>query len=65
MSIRFVIGRAGSGKSQRCLSEIKQQLATAPEGAPLILLVPEQATFQAEHAIVSDPSIRGMIRRSS
>ncbi|CAH1204278.1 ATP-dependent helicase/deoxyribonuclease subunit B [Paenibacillus allorhizoplanae] len=62
MSIRFVIGRAGSGKSERCLTEMKQQLASAPEGDPLILLVPEQATFQAEHALVSDPSIRGMIR---
>lgn len=62
MSIRFIIGRAGSGKSERCLTEMKQHLAAEPEGHPLILLVPEQATFQAEHALVSDPSIRGMIR---
>lgn len=62
MSIRFVIGRAGSGKSERCLVEMKQRLAVEPEGDPLVLLVPEQATFQAEHAIVSDPGIRGMIR---
>ncbi|GGI43506.1 ATP-dependent helicase/deoxyribonuclease subunit B [Paenibacillus marchantiophytorum] len=62
MSIRFVIGRAGSGKSERCLIEMKQQLAAEPEGDPLVLLVPEQATFQAEHALVSDPGIRGMIR---
>lgn len=62
MSIRFLIGRAGSGKSERCLIEMKQHLAAEPEGHPLILLVPEQATFQAEHALVSDPCIRGMIR---
>ncbi|MGG1520200.1 helicase-exonuclease AddAB subunit AddB [Paenibacillus oryzisoli] len=62
MSIRFVIGRAGSGKSERCLTEMKRQLAASQEGAPLILLVPEQATFQAEHALVADPAIRGMIR---
>ncbi|WP_261807741.1 helicase-exonuclease AddAB subunit AddB [Paenibacillus sp. N3.4] len=62
MTIRFVIGRAGSGKSQRCLTEMKQVLAAEPEGHPLILLVPEQATFQAEHALVSDPAIHGMIR---
>ncbi|UJF35064.1 helicase-exonuclease AddAB subunit AddB [Paenibacillus hexagrammi] len=62
MSIRFVIGRAGSGKSRRCLEEMKQQLLANPEGEPLVLLVPEQATFQAEHAIVSDPGIGGMIR---
>ncbi|NEW05191.1 helicase-exonuclease AddAB subunit AddB [Paenibacillus sp. SYP-B3998] len=62
MAVRFVIGRAGSGKSERCLQEIKQQLAAEPEGHPLILLVPEQATFQAEHALVSDPHLGGMIR---
>ncbi|MFC5450259.1 helicase-exonuclease AddAB subunit AddB [Paenibacillus aestuarii] len=62
MTIRFILGRAGSGKSMRCMEEMKQRLAAEPEGAPLILLVPEQATFQAEHAIVSDPQISGMIR---
>ncbi|MBP1992860.1 helicase-exonuclease AddAB subunit AddB [Paenibacillus eucommiae] len=62
MSIRFIIGRAGSGKSQRCLKEISDQLKSQPEGRPLILLVPEQATFQAEHALVSMPELGGMIR---
>ncbi|MFD0692831.1 helicase-exonuclease AddAB subunit AddB [Paenibacillus sp. GCM10027628] len=62
MTIRFLIGRAGSGKSERCLEEMKQRLAAEPEGDPLILLVPEQATFQAEHALVSDSRIGGMIR---
>jgi ATP-dependent helicase/nuclease subunit B len=62
MSIRFMIGRAGSGKSKRCLDEISSKLIEQPDGSPLILLVPEQATFQAEHAIVSSPELRGMIR---
>jgi ATP-dependent helicase/nuclease subunit B len=62
MSIRTIIGRAGSGKSERCLQEIRQELITATEGSPLILLVPEQATFQAEHALVSTPELGGMIR---
>jgi ATP-dependent helicase/nuclease subunit B len=62
MSIRYVIGRAGSGKSELCLEEIRQSLTADPEGPPLILLVPEQATFQAEHALVSTPGLGGMIR---
>jgi ATP-dependent helicase/nuclease subunit B len=62
MSIRYMIGRAGSGKSMRCLNEISDQLKEQPEGSPLILLVPEQATFQAEHALVSSPELQGMIR---
>lgn len=62
MTIRFIIGRAGSGKSRRCLDEIRQQLAAEPQGNPLILLVPEQATFQAEVALVSTPGLKGIIR---
>lgn len=47
MSIRFIYGRAGSGKTYFCLEEIKHKLN---DGAnhPLILLVPEQFTFEAE-----------------
>ncbi|MEX2461748.1 MAG: helicase-exonuclease AddAB subunit AddB [Paenibacillaceae bacterium] len=62
MTIRFILGRAGSGKSRRCLDEIRVQLAAEPQGNPLILLVPEQATFQAEVALVSTPGISGIIR---
>ncbi|MDB5052256.1 MAG: ATP-dependent helicase [Bacilli bacterium] len=62
MTIRFIIGRAGSGKSRRCLDDIREQLAADPQGNPLILLVPEQATFQAEHALVSTPALGGIIR---
>jgi len=62
MNIRFVLGRAGSGKSMRCLNEIRQHLLAEPQGNPLILLVPEQATFQAEHALVSTAGLNGMIR---
>ncbi|SEB40960.1 helicase-exonuclease AddAB subunit AddB [Paenibacillus sp. GP183] len=62
MSIRYIIGRAGSGKSKQCLDEISSKLMEQPDGSPLILLVPEQATFQAEHVLVSSPELRGMIR---
>lgn len=62
MTIRFIIGRAGSGKSRRCLDEIRQRLTAEPQGNPLILLVPEQATFQAEVALVSTPDLKGIIR---
>lgn len=62
MPIEFVIGRAGTGKSEFCLNQIRRRLLDSPQGHPLILLVPEQATFQAEHALVSTPGIGGMIR---
>lgn len=62
MTIRFVLGRAGSGKSAHVLGEIRQRLLQAPDGHPLVLLVPEQATFQAEHALVSTPGLAGLMR---
>jgi len=46
LPLRFILGRAGSGKSFTCLSEIAGELEAAPAGHPLILLVPEQATEQ-------------------
>ena len=44
MSVCFVLGRAGAGKTHYCLEGIRNQLLASAEGVPLILLVPEQAT---------------------
>ncbi|MCS7464883.1 helicase-exonuclease AddAB subunit AddB [Paenibacillus doosanensis] len=62
MAIRFVLGRAGSGKSEYCLRSVKDRLIESPSGRPLILLVPEQATFQAEYALASAPELGGTLR---
>lgn len=55
MALQFVIGRAGSGKTGFCLEEIRKRLKDDPEGPPLVLLVPEQATFQAERRSLRPP----------
>ncbi|HHW56835.1 MAG TPA: helicase-exonuclease AddAB subunit AddB [Clostridia bacterium] len=47
MSIRFIYGRAGTGKTYFCLKDIKKKLNDG-NSHPLILLVPEQFTFEAE-----------------
>ncbi|WP_043713926.1 helicase-exonuclease AddAB subunit AddB [Symbiobacterium thermophilum] len=62
MGVRFIIGGAGSGKSQRCLDELTQAAQAAPAGPPLILLVPEQATFQVEQALLGSGRLKGIIR---
>lgn len=63
MTIRFLVGRAGSGKTSKCLNEIREKLLKEPKGeTPLILLVPEQATFQAEHDLITTPDLPGLIR---
>lgn len=62
MGFRFVFGRAGSGKSTLCLEEIRAELRREPWGAPIILLVPEQATYQMEVALADTPDLEGSLR---
>lgn len=62
MSLRFVIGRSGTGKTSYCLNEIREQLRVQPDGPPLVMLVPEQATFQTEYALLQSGDLNGTIR---
>ncbi|HEY8346162.1 MAG TPA: helicase-exonuclease AddAB subunit AddB [Symbiobacteriaceae bacterium] len=62
MGLRFIIGSAGSGKTHTCLEEIAAAVRAAPEGPPLILLVPEQATFQVEQALLGHDRLKGIMR---
>lgn len=60
--LRFIIGSATSNKSEQPLHEIKQMLKEAPQGPPIIYLVPEQMTFQQEYALLKDEDLTGSIR---
>ena len=62
MQARFLLGPAGSGKTFRCLVEIRAALRAAPDGPPLILLAPKQATFQLERQLLADPTLSGYTR---
>lgn len=62
MSLRFIIGRAGSGKTYICLEEIRHKLREQPDGDPLFFIVPEQATFQTELALAGGTGLQGTIR---
>lgn len=62
MKLRLIAGRSGSGKSHLIKTEIAERIARDPAGPPLLLLVPEQATFQTEYALVSAPGARGFMR---
>jgi ATP-dependent helicase/nuclease subunit B len=62
VKLRFVLGRAGTGKTRHCLDEVRARLAEAPDGPPLILLVPEQATFTTEYALLGTPGVPGTMR---
>ncbi|MDH4239546.1 MAG: hypothetical protein OEW48_08285, partial [Phycisphaerae bacterium] len=62
MSVQFILGRSGTGKTSLCIKGIVNALLEADDGHPLILLVPEQASYQAERAILSDERIAGYNR---
>jgi len=62
VTLRLITGRSGTGKTRLILDEIRGRLKEAPIGAPLILLVPEQATFQAEYAMATTPGLHGFMR---
>ncbi|MCM3784491.1 helicase-exonuclease AddAB subunit AddB [Neobacillus mesonae] len=62
MPLHLMIGRAGSGKSTAIMSEITDQLREDPAGKPMILIVPEQASFQAESELIRSQGVNGSIR---
>ncbi|MFC5467095.1 helicase-exonuclease AddAB subunit AddB [Cohnella suwonensis] len=62
MSLRLITGRSGSGKTTFVLDEIREKIRRDPLGPPLVLLVPEQATFQAEYAMATTPGMTGFMR---
>ncbi len=52
MSIGFVIGRAGTGKTRHCLDQIIQLLRSDPLGPPIFWIVPRQVTFSVERLLL-------------
>lgn len=63
MAVRFVLGRAGAGKTHHCLTEIRGELRERLVGAPsLVLLVPEQAALQMERLLLGGGELPGLGR---
>jgi len=61
MAVQFILGRAGTGKTRLCIEAAAQALREDSR-QPLILLVPEQATYQMEQAVLSLSGIEGYHR---
>src|SRR5215212_8935302 len=62
MSVRFVIGRAGSGKTRHCFDAIVKELRAEPLGPPIFWILPKQATFSAERELTCDSGLGGFCR---
>lgn len=52
MSVQFILGRSGTGKTSLCVNRIVKKLLQK-SNQKLLFLVPEQATYQAERAILA------------
>lgn len=48
MGVRFILGRSGCGKTEYMLNEIKQKAVLEEEKSPIIILIPEQYTYEME-----------------
>lgn len=62
MTVKMLIGRSQTGKTEKMIGEIKQLMQDNPEGSPIIYIVPEQMTFQSEYKLASSKGLGGMIR---
>lgn len=63
MGLRIVYGRAGSGKTSFCLEEMKNALNTGTgETHPLVLIIPEQFSLQAEKNLARVAGTAGIFR---
>lgn len=62
MSVTFLLGRSGSGKTTKIWESISSSLEKEPLGPPIIILVPEQGSFGAERGLLTVGNVKGSIR---
>jgi ATP-dependent helicase/nuclease subunit B len=62
VSVRFVIGRAGSGKTKHCFDAIVDAMRADPLGGPIYWILPKQATFSAERELTTRSGLDGFCR---
>ncbi|MEW6357036.1 MAG: PD-(D/E)XK nuclease family protein [Planctomycetota bacterium] len=62
MRVRFILGRAGMGKTRYCLNAIREELKRSQTGPPLLFLTPEQATFEMSRALLREGDVPGYCR---
>ncbi|MBO0589516.1 helicase-exonuclease AddAB subunit AddB [Sporosarcina sp. E16_8] len=62
MSLRFITGRSGAGKTTFIAREMAAELQRNPMGAPVIVIVPDQMSFSMEHSLSVNFGLKGIIR---
>lgn len=61
MTVQYILGRAGTGKTRRIFDEIKESLHSTESGR-LLLIVPEQFTLQTERDLIRYLETPGIMR---
>lgn len=59
MALRIIYGRAGTGKSRFCIEQIKKKIE---DNNKLVLIVPEQFTFQTENRMLEEIGERYVLK---
>ncbi|WP_301107843.1 helicase-exonuclease AddAB subunit AddB [Sporosarcina sp.] len=62
MSLRFITGRSGTGKTYFIQNEIAEELKQRPMGPPIIVIVPDQLSYSMEYSLSVKFGLSGMIR---
>jgi ATP-dependent helicase/nuclease subunit B len=63
MAVRFIIGRAGTGKTRHCFDAIVADMRAAPlDGPPIYWILPKQATFSAERELTTQSGLEAFTR---
>ncbi|MGX8791444.1 helicase-exonuclease AddAB subunit AddB [Oceanobacillus sp. M60] len=62
MTVRFILGRSGTDKSEWMMKDIEHRLQKEPIGPAIFYIVPDQMTFQLETALFSREHLNGSIR---
>ena len=62
MSVRFIIGRCGSGKTEHLFRQTVAACRADPLGEPILWLVPRQATFIVERQLCCGGELNGFFR---
>src|SRR5438552_2228961 len=62
MSARFIIGRAGTGKTRHCFDAIVAAMRADPLGPAIYWILPKQATFSAERELTTQSGLSAFCR---
>lgn len=62
MTIRWIVGRTGTGKTEWVKQSVIEQLKQDPLGDPIIVIVPDQLSYSMERGLTIEAGLGGVAR---